>query len=57
MKKCSAVLLITVLTSTLNYSCEHLCEDEDEDEDDSNSKNQTEASLHKINSLRTSQID
>ncbi len=53
MKKCSAVLLIIVLTSILNYSCEHLCEDEN----DSSSRNQTEASLHKIDSLKTSQID
>lgn len=44
-------IIIVVLTSVLNYGCEHLCEDE------SSSATHKEAFLHKTDTLNVSKID
>ncbi|MBZ4035375.1 hypothetical protein K6T82_11405 [Flavobacterium sp. 17A] len=47
----SLLLLIIVLTSILNFGCEHLCEDEND------TRSQKEASLIQVDSLKTTEID
>lgn len=44
-------IIIIVLTSVLNYGCEHLCGDED------SPRVQKEASYQKVDTLNTSHID
>jgi len=52
MKNFSPLLLLLVLLlSSLNYGCEHLCEDEND------TAVQKEVSMQKIDSLKTSEID
>ncbi len=45
------LLLIIVLTSILNFGCEQLCEDEND------TRAHQEASIHKVDTLRTLEID